>query len=239
MGQVTDSSIDTDAATGRTNPVPALLHTDYRRGMAPNRALLNRRAAASLCVLFLAGCQSAMSPSLSTSGAAVQRGAGGHSVTTDDWPLRFREHKFDAYCFSTVGCEVVYGGMLRIKDLDDRLKIASAALKNYPAMLTAGMGPIANFPPPAKVSWLSRDGSSHRAEVDIGEIFKDQLVHHNMRREELLRNQGVPPEIILEVNDRTINVYMRATLWTKAPQRPGHPHSNYRDDLIKAYSRTY
>ena len=196
-------------------------------------------AIAAMCSVFLAGCQSAMPPSLSIGGAAGQPGAGGHSVTTDDWPLRFREHKFSAFSYSTYGCRLWYRGRLQLDEPDDQLQMPSDAVGNYPDNLHASWGPIRNFPSPAKVSWRSRDGSSHRAEVDIGEIFKDQLVRHNMRREELLRNQGVPPEIILEVNDRTINVYMRATLWTKDEQIPGNRLSHRRDDLIKAYSRAY
>jgi hypothetical protein len=47
------------------------------------------------------------------------------------------------------------------------------------------------------------------------------------------------PEIILEVNDRTINVFMKARIPTKELQIPDNQHSRFRDDLILAYTRTY
>jgi hypothetical protein len=70
-------------------------------------------------------------------------------------------------------------------------------------------------------------------------IFKDRLIRHNLAREELTENQGSLPGIILEVNDRTINVYMKATLWTKEEQIPGNRHSHSRSDLIKVFSQSY
>ncbi len=101
-------------------------------------------------------------------------------------------------------------------------------------------GPFDNFLPPAIVTWRSKDGTPHEAEVDIGEIFKDQLIRHKVPRQDISTKGSLPlPEIILEVNDRTINVYMRATIWLKEPRIPGNRLSNQQNDLIKAYSRTY
>ena len=157
------------------------------------------------------------------------------------WPLKFGAHQFDAYSFSTYGCKVYYRGKLRVNDPDDVLQPSSENLgEKYLKILTAGMGPIGNFPPPAKVTWRSKDGAPHEAEVDIGEIFKDQLIRHNVPRQEISTEGSQPrPEIILEVTDRTINVYMRATIWLKEPRIPGNRLSNQQNDLIKVYSRTY
>ena len=47
------------------------------------------------------------------------------------------------------------------------------------------------------------------------------------------------PDILLEVNDRTINVYMRAFVPTRELQIPGNKYSRFRDDLILAWSKTY
>jgi hypothetical protein len=131
--------------------------------------------------------------------------------------------------------------MLRADDPDDVLQLSSESLgSKYPGNLSAGMGPISNFPPPAKVTWRSKDGTSHEAEIDIGKIFKDQLIRHNVVREDATDNPtDGAPGIILEVNDRTINVYMRATIWLKRPRFPDRPHSDYQDELIKVFSNTY
>ncbi len=160
-----------------------------------------------------------------------------------EWPIRFQAHLFDAYCFSTYGCRVVYAGRLRANDSPDELKSSSAAISDkYPNVLRAGMGPIPNFPPPAQVSWRAKDGTALEASVDLDDIFKDRLVRHHLKREEVSERgigPGAMPEIILEVNDRTINVYMRAHISTRELQKPGNRYSDFRADLIKVYSRTY
>src|SRR3546814_1629942 len=75
-------------------------------------------------------------------------------------------------------------------------------------LLTASFLSIANVPTPAVVSWRSKDGTPLRAEVDIDKIFKDRLIRHNVAREDIPEKAGVHnPDIVLEVDDRTINVY--------------------------------
>src|SRR3546814_19758995 len=97
-----------------------------------------------------------------------------------------------------------------------------------------------NFPPPAVVSWRSKDGTPLRAEVDIDKIFKDRLIRHNVAREDIPEKAGVHnPDIVLEVDDRIINVYMRAFIPTKEQPTPRNKHSNFRHDLTKVFSRQY
>lgn len=156
------------------------------------------------------------------------------------WPLTFRSHYFSSFCYSTYGCRVHYSSYPASIAPDDVLATSSDSIRNYPNNLEAGMWSFSNFPAPAKVTWRSKDGVPHEAEIDIGAIFKDQLVRHNVAREDAGKYALSDwPDIILEVNDRTINVYMRALIWTKTPQKPGNPHSNLRNDLIKAFTRTY
>jgi len=202
--------------------------------------MLNYVGPATLALsLIMTGCSSAMTSKAPIASIAKP----GEKREPVEWPLKFQVHYFDAYSFSTRGCKVYYGNMWRRLDSEDELRISSDQLgEGYPSVLAARMGPIPNFPKPAKVSWVSQDGTSLEAEVDIGEIFSDELVRHNLRREEVSPGgpgPGVMPGIILEVNDRTINVYMRAHISTAELQEPGNRHSNFRNDLIKVYSRTY
>ena len=186
--------------------------------------------------LALTGCSAAM-----TSTPAPESSAGLDDSAYVGWPLKFKAHYFGASTYSTYGCKVVYSGMNRVADSEEVLQNSSESIgSKYPNNMRAGWGPIANFPPPATVTWRSKDGSSHEAEIDIGEIFKDELIRHNIAREDAMdpASSGMPG-IILEVNDRTINVYMRAMIWLKEPRLPGRPHSDYQDDLIKVFSRSY
>ena len=102
---------------------------------------------------------------------------------------------------------------------------------------------IRNFPAPAKVSWRSKDGQAHEAEIDFGEIFKDERVRHNVPREEVADmldgEYRHEPSIILEINDRTIRVYMKAFIPTRQLQIPGNPISDARADVVLVETYTY
>ena len=193
--------------------------------------------AALLCVLLLAGCQPLMSASPTTDPAPISRA----DNTVADWPFRFKRHNFGAFTYSTSGAKVVYDNFLHLDEPEDELQPSSESIgPNYRDFISGSYLGIQNFPSPAVVTWRSKDGAPHRAEVDMAVIFKDELILHNVPREDVLEDTSVgDPEIILEVNDRTINVYMKAFISTKSLRTPGNPNSDYRNDLILAHTRTY
>jgi len=163
--------------------------------------------------------------------------AGAQPGPLTEFPLRFLRHNFGIATYAVQAYSVVYanrpytGG-----ERPARAEVHPNAFKNT----SAGHLMIRNFPPPAVVKWTSRDGTPLEAEVDIGRIFKDELVRYEAPRDEISdRTPAINPDIVLEINDRTINVYMRAFLSLKAPRTPGNPHSDYRRDLVLAWSETY
>jgi hypothetical protein len=209
----------------RRKPPPSVRSPRHARSLALISAM----------IVSTAGCQGMAMTQESGNGRAV----GKVDNTVADWPLTFVRHNFGATSYSTHGCKVVYNGFLHLSDDDDVLRISSArAHPDALRKLSAGYLSVRNFPGPAKVTWRSADGVAHEAEVDIGEIFKDQKVLHKVPKEEVLGDLG-NPDILLEVNDRTINVYMRAFVPTRELQIPGNKYSGFRDDLILAWSRTY
>ncbi|MFC6841445.1 hypothetical protein [Xanthomonas theicola] len=160
-------------------------------------------------------------------------------------PIPFDRHAFGTACYDTYGCKILYNGRYEAHDSDDVKRISSASLGDgYPDNLsgsTIGIRNFPDFPPPAEVSWRSKDGQPHHATVDIGAIFKDKIVLHKVPQEQLppILTAPIFPDIILEVNDRTINVYMRAMVFTTVPQRAGKPDSRFRYDLMLAYTKSY
>jgi len=102
---------------------------------------------------------------------------------------------------------------------------------------------IRNFPPSAVVTWRSKGGQAHMAEIDIGEIFQDELVRHNVSREEMADlpdgQYQDEPAIILEVNNRTVRVYMKAYIPTRRPQTPNEPNSDGKYDLLLVKTYTF
>jgi len=161
--------------------------------------------------------------------------------TVADWPLKFVQHNFGVRSYSTYGCIVDYNGFRHLSEPEDELQPALAdghpdALRNA----SAGYLGVMNFPDPARVRWRSKDGTPHEAEVDIGGIFREQLILHSVPREDIREGVSITnPAIILVVDDRTVSVYMRAFVPTKELQVPGNPHSGHRNDLLLAWSRTY
>ena len=130
--------------------------------------------------LALAGCQSATP---SSPNSAPNSSGGSYSDVNPEWPLSFRVHYFGAHCFDTQECEIRYRGFSHGKKDGPSPSVASYE-RPLEKLLSAGRGPISNFPAPAKVTWRSQDGVPHEVEIDIGEIFKDQLIRHNVAREE-------------------------------------------------------
>ena len=180
--------------------------------------------------LFLSGCQMTMP----TSPRSIH-----HAATTadpDSSPvLHFKQHSFGSLCFDTYGCKVVYAGLVEADDPPDKKwKSFSewAGSEGESALKKAGGGGyigIRNFPAPVRVSWKSKDGTFHTAEVDIGKIFKDEVIIHHLP----LREFPHAPEntlqdvtILLVVDDRTIKVYMLSNI-------------NMHFYLTLAYSQTF
>lgn len=161
--------------------------------------------------------------------------------TVADWPLKFVRHSFGAYCYDTIGCKVLYAGLPHgARDENEVSPPASSRGRDYRKNWNAGHLALPNFPPPAVVTWRSKDGTAHEAQVDIGGIFKDGLILHDVPREDIREGVSIHnPGIVLEVNDRTINVYMRAFIPTKELQIPGNRYSGHRDDLVLAWTQTY
>jgi len=156
------------------------------------------------------------------------------------FPLRFSEHDFAVHCYNTLRCKVIYAGYdFHRSDADTPSPAPPPG--DYPQHWPyAGFAGVPNFPPPADVRWTSLDGVAHAAKVDIGAIFKDERALHNVPDTEIPEGSwGREPHIYLEVNDRTINVYMQSIVSTKTEQIPGNKHSNFRDDVILAWTHTY
>ncbi|PPV04734.1 hypothetical protein WCN79_15975 [Xanthomonas axonopodis pv. vasculorum] len=161
-------------------------------------------------------------------------------------PIPFSTHAFGAACYDTYGCTVIYDDMSLLNIPDDTKTISSASLGDkYPNdTLDAshiGIRNFPHFPPPAEVTWRSKDGQSHHALVDLEAIFKDKVILHHVPQNQLppILQSPIFPGIILEVNDRTINVYMKAMVQTTVLQEPGNPNSDFLNDLILAYTKTY
>ena len=189
--------------------------------------------------LVVAGCATSATPA-SEAAAMPTTTAALNMIPVTEWPLRFRSHSFGAWCYDTLECSVWYAGMEQGSE-----KPAPPSSKYGPDYLdhwSGSHGMILNFPPPAEVAWRSADGDVHQARIDIAQLFENELILHKVTREEMAE---VPdgkyrhePSILMEINGRTIRIYMRAHIPTKALQKPGNRYSDFRKDLmlVKTYN---
>lgn len=190
------------------------------------------------CPLLLTGCPAMSSPDRTSEPVAEK--------ANWDWPLRFKEHSVGVACYDTIGCRARYANVWQAYDAPDERRPASASIKpDYREFLTAGHIGIRNFPAPMELSWRSKDGAQHEARIDIGEIFKDERVRHNVPRDAIppdvtsLAVDAMSPGIIVEVNDRTVRVYMRARIPLKYERIPGNRYSDHVSELIEIETRTF
>lgn len=209
-------------------------HTACGGGRRGSRRIIATLVVASLTTTGCQGMADTRQGPITADGRRIDN-------TVADWPLKFVQHSFGVRCYSTYGCKVDYNGFRHVSHSEDQLRPALSdvhpdALKNA----SVGYIGVRNFPDPARVSWRSKDGVRHDEQVDIGAIFADQLIVHEVPRDEISEGVSIwDPGILLVVDDRTISVYMRAFIPTKAPQIPGNPRSTHRDDWVLAWSRRY
>jgi hypothetical protein len=172
------------------------------------------------------------------------------------WPLRFRDHFFDAQCINTLSSSVIYNDVQfghdnrgAVFELVEARTSSPQALDWRDCWLGSTMVRTEDsnaFPGPVEIEWISLDGTMHDVSVDLSVIFPGQKILHRVELQDLqhalLENpsvQPVRPTILLEVNDSTVKVYMRALVALEREQYPGNPYSRFRNDRILAWEKTF
>jgi hypothetical protein len=152
--------------------------------------------------------------------------------------LHYSRHGFGAYCFDTTRCRVEYGHRTEI---DSHVESPKWPDGDPPDLVPTTLA-IDNFPSSAHIVWTAIDGSTHDVTLDVASIFSTQeiLLPSDLDLADIPKDVAlVEPGIILVVNGRRIEMYMRAYVPTERPQNPDDPLSDYRYDLVKAFSSDY
>lgn len=154
-----------------------------------------------------------------------------------DGPLRFWEHSMGVYCFNTWGCRVQYGDHLV---MDRPFEEWQPPAESYPDNLRARMDGdylgLRNFEGPARLEWRDKAGTPLKHTLDFSAIFADGLLRHRVPREEInQRAEVLWPAIIVEIDDRTVRVHMRAHIPLKAPRIANNPYSDFVSEPVLVY----
>ncbi|MCL1524990.1 hypothetical protein [Xanthomonas nasturtii] len=172
----------------------------------------------------------------------------------EPWPLRFDSYSFDARCYHTLRCSITFARQQHSAS-DLNKPSGEPYAPDWKDHWTGGFGSTEEFetrgfPSTVYIRWTAMDGVERYVEVDFEKIFPGHLILHNVAREDIDEffmvhgysgNGRYHVYILLEVNDRTINVYMRADVLTKHLADPEHdPHIKIsRNELILAWTKTY
>lgn len=162
----------------------------------------------------------------------------------ESWPLRFDSFDFDVRCYNTLRCYAVFMNQQLSLHLEEPSgEPYSADWKDH---WKGGfiVSPDQVFPPPVEIHWTALDGNERAVDIDLEAIFPDRLILHNAKQDEVidgwgLRDHARDIEILMEINDRTINVYMRAWVLLKQPRDPTVRNSDSLRDLMLAWTKTY
>jgi hypothetical protein len=165
----------------------------------------------------------------------------GTRVRANPWPLKFEKYSFDARCYNTLRCSIIYSNAQQSVHVDQ--PSGPPYSPDWKSDWSGTYTPYdnRNFAPPVGIDWMSLDGTRHRAQVDLADIFKDRLIRHDVPREEIPEGWAhrLSIDVLLEVNDRSINVYMKARIAMKTPQKQGNPYSYGRTCLTLVWSKAY
>lgn len=153
--------------------------------------------------------------------------------------LKFKKHNITTRCYGASHARIVYAGLphtpcgeklAREKTLEDD--------KGYHGN-TSGI--YSAFVDPIQVEWRSRDGVSHSQILNLDDIFKEKIVLHKEDMDRVYKPMplsGGYPTITIEVNDRTLSVYMDVYIIILPPDL----NSNKRAGVLNrtlAYTNTF
>lgn len=160
----------------------------------------------------------------------------GCTAMSNDDVLKFSTHDLGILCYGGVtkvwleyagSDHALYndGEAARDKTAADANRVPSFASGSYSA-----------FAGPVQSRWTARDGSTLSHTIALDAIFKDRTIRHGVDPKRINRDKpffGGEPTIIVEFDDRTVSVYISASLLLK-----GETGLEGTDVYYRAYSHT-
>lgn len=165
------------------------------------------------------------------------------------WPLVFDDYSLDTRCYNTLACSIIYA---RHQLVSPKNLGSPSGQPHRPDWKDQWHGNFSTydfdtrgFPSTVEFRWKALDGIQREAEIDLDDVFPGHQIKHQVPREAVdedwASTMRKSADILMEVNDRTINVYTRAKVLGKQEidpeHRPGKRVAYY--SLMLAWTRTY
>ena len=156
--------------------------------------------------------------------------------------MRFgKYHALGMECWNASDMKIAYGqfGMRACarEYYDGKRKVAGPKPEGY--KLKADMGLFEVFRDVLKVRWHDYNDNELSYEIDLDALFPDKIIPHNREDEDLIywdEPYWNDPEIIIEVDDRTLRVYSCITVQLL---RPGNNRLEHRRDCTQLLEKTF
>lgn len=153
-------------------------------------------------------------------------------------PLTFQRHDLSVALFSVSSVTVQYGGFLHTATDDEYAPEKSERDANrYPSIKSGEYPAFASL---VGVEWRALNGQTLECTLDLDAIFKDRRVLHAQDPARICPDNPIAadvPTIIIELDDRTVNVYMFVTLRMFVTDTTGK-RVNLNEKTL-AYTRTF
>lgn len=128
-------------------------------------------------------------------------------------PLTFQRHDLSVALFNVRAVTIHYAGSLHTATDDEYAPAKSERdVNRYPSVKS---GEYPAFASMVGMEWQALNGQTLECTLDLDAIFKDRRVLHAQDPARICPETpiaGDVPTIIIELDDRTVNVYMFVTL---------------------------
>ena len=161
--------------------------------------------------------------------------------TAANKPITFNEHALAVDYYSSSHVKVTYGKLTvwNCEAIKHCEKIARAKTPKDEKRFPGGMLGLNAFLGSLHVQWFSKDGEPLYAVLDLAEIFPGKVVlhHEDPTQFEATLPLISPPTIVVEINDRTLSIYMDAWMGMRTNE-PVHIRRASRNYTL-AHQKTY
>lgn len=171
---------------------------------------------------------------------------GGCAMATSEI-LTFEKHNIKLKCFDASDLKIVYGNY-HTHGLNNReytpnhaREVCTSKKPNDDTkFLSGGMGAYRSFEGPLRVQWHALDDSIIDTTVDLDEIFPDKIIPNKEDPNRIY--WPIPtsrlPFIVIEVNDRTLNIYSDVDI-SIVPEDGNISNRTSHRNRILMFSKTY
>jgi len=158
-------------------------------------------------------------------------------MAADDDFLKFSSYDLSVQVFSASDFRLVYANSPHALAIGEIAREKTEADAKRAPGFSSGYTAFAG---PAEMEWRAKDGSLLKHTLDLDSIFKDRKVLHHEDPARIYKPypfSGGGPTIVIEANDRTVNVYMFTTLQIISEDPNVTLHEAHRNCVL-AYSKT-